>query len=490
MFRKMFCTAFVIFALVSGAAAQETIKTLTLSNEFSNIAGTPRVTRNGFKHLWLVAWRQNGNPAKIFGRIVQSNGTLGGAKVMASGVTAFEQNFDISYDSVNYTYLLAYETAQGLLTQFFNANFVKQGPPALIEGGVTNSMPRLSYDPVGKKFLIFWAGSQDGIPRRILKSRTLDPAGKPAGDTRILATAAAGKSWGPGSVSTNQKNGNLIVMLLEKSGASGSLVGFNVKPDGALLRPAPARFQPTTAGLSTVGDASFLEAGTGFGIWSDKTAIKYRKINESGNFASGTKALNGVADANSVQTSLVLDSRNNQFFGVWTQSNIVRAAGINTVTGVLTKQPFQVASSLLTHTRNANTSYDAQLGNVFVVWEDSNQPASAAGGANVRFRIRGAIFFIAGQSSQSSISIGDDFFSPNQLSVSTGTTVKWTHNGNNRHTVTSSNSVFDSPELGRGDSFEFRFISSGTFPYFCRIHGQSMSGTITVTADQEPPPRY
>ncbi|MCI0417596.1 hypothetical protein L0222_32925, partial [bacterium] len=403
MFRKMFCTAFVIFALVSGAAAQETLKTLTLSNEFSGIAGTPRITRNGFKHLWLVAWRQNGTPAKIIGRIVQSDGALGGSKVMVSGVTAFEQNFDISYDSVNYTYLLAFETAQGLLTQFFNANFVKQGPPSLIEGGVTNSTPRLSYDPAGKKFLIFWAGSQDGTPRRILKSRTLDPTGKPAGDTRTLATAAAGKAWGPGSVSTNQKNGNRIVMLLEKAAASGSLVGFNVKPDGVLLRPAPARFQPTTAGLNTVGDASFLDLGTGFGIWSDKATIKYRKINETGNFASGTKLMNNVADANSVQTSLVLDSRNNQFFGVWTQANIVRAAGINTATGVLTKQPFQVATSLLTHTRNANTSYDPQLGNVFVVWEDSNQPASTVSGADVKFRTRGAIFFVAGQSSQSSV---------------------------------------------------------------------------------------
>ena len=162
MLKKIFCTAFVIFVLVSVAAAQETLKNLTLSNVFTTIAGTPRVTRNGFKHLWLVAWRQN--PTKIMGRLVQSDGTLGPVKTMVSGVTAFEQNFDISYDAINYTYLLAFETAQGLQTQFFDANFVKKGSPALIEGGVTNSSPRLSYDGNGKKFLIFWLGSRMVFP--------------------------------------------------------------------------------------------------------------------------------------------------------------------------------------------------------------------------------------------------------------------------------------------------------------------------------------
>jgi hypothetical protein len=46
-------------------------------------------------------------------------------------------------------------------------------------------------------------------------------------------------------------------------------------------------------------------------------------------------------------------------------------------------------------TRNAATSYDPQTGNVFAVREDSNQPGSTVNGANVQFKIRGAIFFIA-----------------------------------------------------------------------------------------------
>jgi plastocyanin len=169
----------------------------------------------------------------------------------------------------------------------------------------------------------------------------------------------------------------------------------------------------------------------------------------------------------------------------------VRAAGLATATGAITKQPFQVATSTLTQARNVATSYDPQAGNIIVVWEDSNQPASTAGGASVQFKIRGAIFFVAQPSSNSNVSIGDNFYSPAQLTVSPGTTVKWTNNGNAPHTVTSNGGgVLDSPTLSRGNAFEFRFTSSGTFNYFCTIHGQVMSGTITVTADQEPPPRY
>lgn len=489
MLKKIFCTASVLFVLVSAAAAQQTLKNLTLSNAFTSIAGTPRVTRNGFKHLWLVAWRQN--PSKIMGRLVQSDGTLGPVKTMVSGVTAFEQNFDISYDAINYTYLLAFETAQGLQTQFFDANFVKKGSPALIEGGVSNSSPRLSYDGTGKKFLIFWLDSKDGVSGRELKSRVLDPSGKPSGDTKDLSTAAAGKVWAPGTLSTNQMNGNRMLMLLEKSGSTGSLVGFNAKADGVLLRPAPSRFQPATTGLNTLGDASFLDTGTGFGIWSDKTSIKYRKINATGNFASGTKSINNVADDNSLVTSLVLDSRNNLFVPVWTKGNGVQAAALATATGAISKPAFEVSTGSLSNTRNAATSYDPQAGNILVVWEDSNQPASTAGGSTVQFKVRGAIFFVAQQSTNSAVSIGDNFFSPSQLTVPIGTTVKWTNNGNAAHNVTSSGtSVLSSPTLSRGDGYSFRFTSSGTYNYFCTIHGQAMSGTITVTADQEPPPRY
>lgn len=77
-----------------------------------------------------------------------------------------------------------------------------------------------------------------------------------------------------------------------------------------------------------------------------------------------------------------------------------------------------------------------------------------------------------------------------------GTTVKWVWNGRNPHTVTSGSpgsnagAIFDTPILNQGAVFEFRFMDTGTFPYFCRVHGAAMSGTITVTSGGELPPRY
>ena len=79
----------------------------------------------------------------------------------------------------------------------------------------------------------------------------------------------------------------------------------------------------------------------------------------------------------------------------------------------------------------------------------------------------------------------DDFFDPATLTVPTGATVTWQNQASNNHTVTSGSAnaitgMFDSPTLSNGQTFQFTFSQAGTFPYFCRIHGQMMSGTIVV----------
>lgn len=138
--RKILVLSFILLA-GSGLFAQQVVNTLTVSNPFSTTAGTPRVTRNGFQHVWLVAWRQQGGPSKIMGRIVKSDGSMLPAKVLASSVSAADQNFDIAYDSDDYTYLVAYENAAGLQVQFFNGSLVKTGTPNLVEGGVSGVLP-------------------------------------------------------------------------------------------------------------------------------------------------------------------------------------------------------------------------------------------------------------------------------------------------------------------------------------------------------------
>lgn len=489
--RKILAIAILVLAS-SSLFGQQVLKTLTVSNSFSTTAGTPRVVRNGFQHVWLVAWRQQGGPSKILGRIINSDGSTLAIKTLASAVSTADQNFDIAYDSVAYTYLVAYENAGGLQVQLFNQALVKQGTPSLIEGGVSGVIPRLTYDPVGKKFLVFWLSTKDGAPRGTLKSRALDIHGKPTADAKTLATAATGKTYASFSICTNQKNGMILALIGEQTSTGGDLVGFLVKADGSLQKPQPNVFQPTTAGLKTASDAGFADAGTGYGFWVDHASMKYRKVSPTLGFASPTKALASTADANSFQPSIIWDSRNNQFIGVWSQGNSVRGVVLDTNTGAVLKQPFAIATSTLANARDLSTSYDAQVGNVLAVWEDASVNGTIPSQTGAKFQVRAAIFFIPGNASSSAISIGDDFFSPNNLTVATGTTVVWTHNGNNRHTVTSDTpaGLFDSGDLNHGQTFSFRFTQEGEIHYSCRVHGVSMSGIITVTSTGGEPDPY
>lgn len=83
------------------------------------------------------------------------------------------------------------------------------------------------------------------------------------------------------------------------------------------------------------------------------------------------------------------------------------------------------------------------------------------------------------QSNQQTVSIRDFSFQPAQLSVEPGTTVTWTNEGNEPHTVTADNGLFDSRMLYPGDSYSVQFDGMGTLSYYCTLH-PSMTGGITV----------
>jgi plastocyanin len=68
---------------------------------------------------------------------------------------------------------------------------------------------------------------------------------------------------------------------------------------------------------------------------------------------------------------------------------------------------------------------------------------------------------------------------PDTVSVSVGTTVKWTNNDSIAHTATSQNNLWGSGDLEPGATFSYTFQSAGTFPYYCVYH-PGMVGTITV----------
>ncbi|MFN2589374.1 MAG: plastocyanin/azurin family copper-binding protein, partial [Actinomycetota bacterium] len=87
------------------------------------------------------------------------------------------------------------------------------------------------------------------------------------------------------------------------------------------------------------------------------------------------------------------------------------------------------------------------------------------------------------------VSIGDNFYSPEQVTIAVGDTVVWTHNGQAPHSVTADDGSFDSsptcPATGcleTGDTYSHTFTTAGTFGYFCKVHGQSMSGSVVVKA--------
>jgi LysM repeat protein len=85
------------------------------------------------------------------------------------------------------------------------------------------------------------------------------------------------------------------------------------------------------------------------------------------------------------------------------------------------------------------------------------------------------------------VSLKNTAFNPSTITIHVGTTVVWTNNETNgvQHTVTSGSpgaptGTFDSGTLNPGQTFQFTFNSTGTFPYYCRIHGEAMTGTVIV----------
>jgi plastocyanin len=99
----------------------------------------------------------------------------------------------------------------------------------------------------------------------------------------------------------------------------------------------------------------------------------------------------------------------------------------------------------------------------------SSGPSTTSGGSS------------AGQASTTgdSVSIKDFAYSPPDLTVSTGTMIKFTNQDSTNHTATASGGAFDTGTIGKGQSKVVALQSPGTFAYVCSFH-PFMHGTITV----------
>jgi plastocyanin len=83
------------------------------------------------------------------------------------------------------------------------------------------------------------------------------------------------------------------------------------------------------------------------------------------------------------------------------------------------------------------------------------------------------------------VSVGNNFFAPPNVTITTGTRVRWTwtNTGSIPHSVESTGvpSFTNSAVLtGNGSVYTFTFNSAGVYTYDCVVHGAAMSGTVTV----------
>lgn len=82
------------------------------------------------------------------------------------------------------------------------------------------------------------------------------------------------------------------------------------------------------------------------------------------------------------------------------------------------------------------------------------------------------------------VSVQDDQFVRAAVRVAAGGTVTWTWTGNNLHNVTFNGGPASATQTE--GNFQRTFETPGSFSYNCTVHGQAMSGTITVEAVEAP----
>src|ERR671915_1840880 len=78
----------------------------------------------------------------------------------------------------------------------------------------------------------------------------------------------------------------------------------------------------------------------------------------------------------------------------------------------------------------------------------------------------------------------DNFFDQANITVEPGSTVTWVQSGNNPHTTTSYDGLWDSGmiEGGSGGTFSYTFEEPGRYDYFCIPHeSMGMIGSVTVS---------
>ena len=90
-----------------------------------------------------------------------------------------------------------------------------------------------------------------------------------------------------------------------------------------------------------------------------------------------------------------------------------------------------------------------------------------------------ALGAVAAQDATNVVTIDNFTFTPPELTVAVGATVKWVNRDDIPHLVVNKDKAFRSKALDTDDSFSYTFDSAGTFDYFCALHPH-MVGKIIV----------
>ena len=78
----------------------------------------------------------------------------------------------------------------------------------------------------------------------------------------------------------------------------------------------------------------------------------------------------------------------------------------------------------------------------------------------------------------------DICYTPHDVTISKGTTIKWVNDDAEIHTIASGDAdkptgLFDSGIIQSNETFEYTYDKSGNYKYYCTIHPWA-TGTITV----------
>ena len=77
------------------------------------------------------------------------------------------------------------------------------------------------------------------------------------------------------------------------------------------------------------------------------------------------------------------------------------------------------------------------------------------------------------------VAIRNFVFGPTAITVASGTTVTWTNQDNEPHSVVMVDQSFRSPPMDTGGHFSHTFAAPGQYRYFCGFHPQ-MTGVVIV----------